>query len=361
MTARAVRWIRETEGRSDASGVANDFGRMVQPCLAELHAHCYRMLASPHDADDALQDALLRAWRGFGGFDPGRPLRPWLYKITTNACLDTIAKRARSDSSSPPRAPAGATPAWLEPYPDHVDGIRDGYASLEARYEQREAVELAFVVALQHTTPRQRAVLILRDVLGFSARETAQVLATSATSVNSALQRARQTLKTELPGPTQLTTLRSLGDERLREIAQRFMDAFESGDVTTIMALLTEDVAFSMPAEGTRCHGQGAVSRSWLMPGGPPNSLRYIQTQANGQLAFGVYRIDPASGNYLPLALDVVSLRGTLVAAVAAFRQPDSFARFRLPSRFPPAGLPHGPERGQAPGNAGECPSSQAS
>jgi len=336
VTARAVHWIGERQGRSDAFGVGDEFGRLIQPCLAELHAHCYRMLASSHDADDALQDALLRAWRGFGGFDPSRPLRPWLYKITTNACLDTIAKRARSDWSSPPgRGPAGATPTWFEPYPDQVDGLRDGYASLEARYEQREAVELAFVVALQHITPRQRAVLILRDVLGFSARETAQVLDTSATAVNSALQRARQTLETELPGPTQLTTLRSLGDERLREIAQRFMVAFESGDVTTIMALLTQDVAFSMPAEGTRCHGQDAVSRSWLMPGGPPNSLRYIQTQANRQLAFGVYRIDPASGNYLPLALDVVSLRGTLVAAVAAFRQPDSFARFRLPSRFP--------------------------
>jgi len=306
---------------------------MVQPYLGALHAHCYRMLASRHDADDALQDALLRAWRGFGGFDSGRPLRPWLYKITTNACLDTIAKRARGESSSPPGpTPAGVAPTWLEPYPDQVDALSDGYPSPEARYEQRETVELAFVCALQHIPHRQRAVLILRDVLGFSARETAETLDTTAASVNSALQRARQTVESQLPGATQLTTLRSLGEERLREIAQRFMEAFESGDVTTIMSLLTEDVAFSMPAEGTQCHGQDAVSHSWLMPDGPPNSLRYIQTQANGQLAFGVYRIDPASGSYLALALDVVSLRGTLVAAVAAFRQPDDFARFGLPT-----------------------------
>jgi RNA polymerase sigma-70 factor (ECF subfamily) len=309
---------------------------MIEPHLGELHAHCYKMLASTHDADDALQDALLRAWRGLGGFDPSRPLRPWLYKVTTNACLDTIAQRGRRDVSSPlGRRSAGAAPLWLEPYPDQAERLSDGYAAPEARYEQREAVELAFVVALQRITPRQRAVLILRDVLGFSARETAEALGTSGASVNSALQRARQTVETQLPGPSQLSTLRSLGDERLHEIAQRFMDAFESGDVTTIMALLTEDIAFSMPADGTRSDGQHAVSRSWLMPSGPPNSLRYIQTQANGQLAFAVYRIDPVSGSYLPLALDVVSMRGALVSAVAAFRQPDSFARFELPHRFP--------------------------
>jgi RNA polymerase sigma-70 factor, ECF subfamily len=309
---------------------------MIEPHLAALHAHCYRMLASRHDADDALQDALLRAWRGFGGFDLGRPLRPWLYKITTNACLDTIAKRPRSESSSPPGpTPAGAAPTWLEPYPDHADTLGDEYPSTEARYEQRETVELAFVVALQHIPHRQRSVLILRDVLGFSAKETAEALDTTPASVNSALQRARRTVERELPGPTQLTILRSLGEERLREIAQRFMDAFESGDVTTIMSLLTEDVAFSMPAEGIRCNGHGSVSRSWLMPEGPPSSLRYIQTRANGQLAFGVYRLNPESGSYLPLALDVVSLRGTLVAAVAAFCQPDSFEHFGLPNRCP--------------------------
>jgi RNA polymerase sigma-70 factor, ECF subfamily len=335
VTARAM-WIGERRDQSATSGAADDFGRMIEPHLGELHAHCYKMLASTHDADDALQDALLRAWRGLGGFDPSRPLRPWLYKVTTNACLDTIAQRGRRDVSSPlGRRSAGAAPLWLEPYPDQAERLSDGYAAPEARYEQREAVELAFVVALQRITPRQRAVLILRDVLGFSARETAEALGTSGASVNSALQRARQTVETQLPGPSQLSTLRSLGDERLHEIAQRFMDAFESGDVTTIMALLTEDIAFSMPADGTRSDGQHAVSRSWLMPSGPPNSLRYIQTQANGQLAFAVYRIDPVSGSYLPLALDVVSMRGALVSAVAAFRQPDSFARFELPHRFP--------------------------
>jgi RNA polymerase sigma-70 factor, ECF subfamily len=327
--------IDETRCQSAASGAAGDFARMIQPHLRELHAHCYKMLASTHDADDALQDGLLRAWRGLGGFDPSRPLRPWLYKIATNACLDTIAKRGRRDVPLPLDGPsAAAAPPWLEPYPDQAESLCDGYASPEARYEQREAVELAFVIALQRLTPRQRSVLILRDVLGFSAQETAEALGTSGASVNSALQRARQTIETELPGPSQLNTLRSLGDGRLKEIAQKFMDAFESGNVTTIMALLTEDVAFSIPADGTRSDGQDAVSRSWLMPSGPPNSLRYRQITANGQLAFGVYRVDPVSGSYLPLAIDVVSMRGELVAAIAAFRQPDSFARFNLPHRL---------------------------
>jgi RNA polymerase sigma-70 factor, ECF subfamily len=173
-------------------------------------------------------------------------------------------------------------------------------ASPEARYEQREAVELAFVAALQHLAPRQRGVLILRDVLGFSAREAAGILSTSATSVNSALRRARRTAVERLPRPSQQATMRSLGDARLREIAQRFMEAFERADVDAILGLLAEDVIFSMPAEQESHCGRAAVSRSWLMPSGPPNSLRYIPTRANGQLAFGVYRLDSQIGGYLP-------------------------------------------------------------
>jgi RNA polymerase sigma-70 factor (ECF subfamily) len=316
----------------------DDFTRLVQPYLAGLGAHCYRMLGSSHDADDALQDALLRAWRGFHGFDASRALQPWLYKVATNACLDAIAKRSRRKlPSGPGETHGGPEPAWIEPYADQRLGLPDGYASPDARYEQREAVELAFVAALQHVTPRQRAVLILRDVLGFSANETAELVDTSPASVNSAVRRARQTVEKRLPVPSQLETIRSLGDERLREIARQFMDAFESGDVQTILAVLAEDVAFSMPEERTWCRGRDAVSRSWLMPSGPPRSLRYIQTRANGQLAFGVYRVEERSGQYLPLALDVVSLRGTLVVAVAAFRAPEIFSRFALPDRLPPA------------------------
>jgi RNA polymerase sigma-70 factor (ECF subfamily) len=173
------------EGARGGGGQA--FGRLVGPYLPELHAHCYRLLGSVHDADDALQDALLRAWRGLPGFDDRRPMRPWLYKIATNVCLDLIERRPRRwlpADYGPPGGPGGEPqqpvpgPAWVEPYPDEQLGLPDGYASPEARYEQREAVELAFVAALQHLPAQPRAVLILRDVLGFSARDAAGVLDT---------------------------------------------------------------------------------------------------------------------------------------------------------------------------------------
>ena len=179
------------------SGDADAFRRLIEAHRAELHAHCYRMLGSPHDADDALQETRLRAWRGLSGFESGRPLRPWLYRIATNVCLDAFAKQRPRPADRPGPArwrpgwgqPAHARTRWLEPYPDAVE---DGYASPEARYERHEAVELAFVAALQHLPPRQRAVLILRDVLGFSAREVARCLETTVASVNGALQRAAQ-------------------------------------------------------------------------------------------------------------------------------------------------------------------------
>jgi RNA polymerase sigma-70 factor (ECF subfamily) len=237
-------------------GEDHAFGQLVGLYRAELYAHCYRMLGSVHDADDALQDALLRAWRGLPGFDGRRPLRPWLYKIATNACLDVIAQRPRRWHPldyGPPAArsdepgPSLAGPVWVEPYPDGQLGLAGGYASPEARYEQREAVELAFIAALQHLPAQQRAVLILRDVLGFSAREVAGVLETTPASVHSALQRARQTARERLPGHSQQQAIRSLGDKRLRDLAQRLTDALEAGQVDVIVAMLTEDASFAMP------------------------------------------------------------------------------------------------------------------
>src|SRR5436190_6777485 len=180
-------------------GDGDAFGRAVEPYRPELHAHCYRLLGSVHDADDALHDVLLRAWRGLPGFDDRRPLRPWLYKIATNVCLDLAARRPRRWLPVDHRSAGGDEPVWVEPYPDEQLGLPGGYASPEARYEQREAVELAFIAALQHLPAQQRAVLILRDVLGFSAREAAGVLDTTPASVHSVLQRARQTARTRLP------------------------------------------------------------------------------------------------------------------------------------------------------------------
>ena len=215
-------------------GDEDAFRALVEPHRRELHAHCYRMLGSLQDAEDAMQETLLRAWRGLGGFETGRALRPWLYKIATNASLDALAKRPKRtlrlvDAAPSQPADGPGTPLvesiWIEPYPDERLGLEDGYAAPEARYEQRESVELAFIAALQNLPARQRAVLILREVLGFSAREVAQSLDTTAASVNSALQRARKAVDEELPDRSQQSTLRSLGDERLSGLVQRYVEA----------------------------------------------------------------------------------------------------------------------------------------
>jgi RNA polymerase sigma-70 factor (ECF subfamily) len=317
------------------------FRLLVEPHRTELHAHCYRMLGSLHDAEDALQDALLRAWRGLSGFDGRSGLRRWLFRITTNACLDAISRRPKRVLPID-YEPAGDvvvdTPlspsTWVEPYPDDAIGLEGGYAAPAARYEQREAVELAFVAALQHLPPRQRAVLILREVLGFSAKEVAESLGTTTASVNSALQRARKTLDDRLPERSQQATLTSLGDERVRELVERFSDAFERGDVDAIVALLTEDVTFAMPPYATWSRGRDLVTDSWLMPGGSAPRLRYLPTRANGQLALATYRLEPEENRYVPIALDVLTLRDTRIADITAFRTPEVFPRFGLPEEL---------------------------
>jgi RNA polymerase sigma-70 factor (ECF subfamily) len=322
------------------------FHRLVESHRAEFHAHCYRMLGSLHDAEDALQDALLRAWRGLPNFDGRSSLRTWLYRIATNACLDILARRPKRVlplDYGPPRDPAsGESDApvmndiWIEPYPDGELGLEDGYSVPEARYEQREAVELAFVAALQHLPVRQRAVLILREVLGFSAKEVASLLDATPTSVHSTLQRARRTAEERLPDRSQQATLRSLGDKRQRSIVERFVKAFEDGDVKAILAMLVEDVSFAMPPYPDWCRGREAVGRSWLMPGGPPPRLRYVPTRANGQLAVGTYGLDQDGGRYVPLALDVLTLRADgQITDVFAFRTPDVFGSFGLPAELP--------------------------
>jgi RNA polymerase sigma-70 factor (ECF subfamily) len=320
-----------------ASDIERPFSDLVEAHRTELHAHCYRMLGSLHDADDALQETLLRAWRALPRFRGDSSLRTWLYRIATNVCLDTIARRPRRvlPIDYPPTGEPVSEPVWIEPYPDETLGVEDGAAGPDARYEQREALELAFVATLQHLPPRPRAVLILRDVLGFSAKEAAESLQTSVASVNGAVQRARRAVADRLPEGSQQRTLRTLGDRRLREIVERFADAFEGGEVDTIVAMLTDDATFGMPPYATWCRGRDAVAESWLMPEGAPPRLRMLPTRANGQPAVGAYLLDPSAGSYLPLALDVLTLRGDRIAGVTAFRTPSVFARFGLPPRIP--------------------------
>src|SRR6186997_1462960 len=214
---------RERELLEAARGGDEDaYGRLVEPHRGELHAHCYRMLGSVHDAEDALQEALLRAWRGLPRFEGRSSLRSWLYRIATNTSLDAIQRRPKRVlpiDYGPAADPHGGVgepvveSVWIEPYPDETLSLEDGYASPDARYEQRESIELAFIAALQLLPANQRAVLILREVLGFSAQETADALETSVASVNSALQRARATIEKKTPEQTQQATLRELGDE----------------------------------------------------------------------------------------------------------------------------------------------------
>ena len=314
------------------AGDEDAFRRLVEPFGRQLLAHCYRMLGSLHDAEDAVQETLLRAWRGLPRVEGRASARAWLHRIATNVALDMAARRPPRVLPPDPGPPAGA---WLEPFPDDLLGDDAGQASPEAAYEQREAIELAFVAALQHLPPRQRAALILRDVLGFSAREAGDALDTSTASVESALQRARAAAGERLPQRTQQATMRELGDAAVRDVVQRFVTAFEGGDVPAIVGLLTEDAWFAMPPHPEHARGRDAVAESWLMPERAPTGLRYAETRANGQVALGTYAWDAAAGAHLPIALDVLTLRGDRIAGVVAFRTPEVFRRFGLPDLLP--------------------------
>jgi RNA polymerase sigma-70 factor (ECF subfamily) len=286
------------------------------------------MLGSVHDAEDALQEALLRAWRGLPKFEGRSSLRSWLYRIATNTCLDTIAKRPKrvlpvdygppSDPHDGPGEPLVES-AWVEPYPDEKLGLEDGYAAPEARYERRESIELAFIAALQHLPATQRAVLILREVLGFSAKEAAETLDTTTASVNSALQRARRAVDERLPEQSQQATLRSLGDDGVREVVESYVDAWDREDIDAVVAMLTEDATFTMPPLRTWYGGRdlpdflrvGPLSGEWRW--------RHVPVQASGQPALAFYSWDAEEQSHLPFALNVLTLRGARIRDVTAF------------------------------------------
>ena len=315
------------------------FTRLVRPLRRELHAHCYRMLGSTHDADDALQDALLRAWRGLARFEGRASLRSWLYTVATRACLDVVEARGRRAlpvdlGPSSDHAVLDDVPdtdiAWLGPYADA--GLADGQASPGARYEQREAVELAFVAALQHLPGNQRAALLLFDVLGFSAAEIAATMNTSTTSVNSALARARVAVAEKVPSPSQQQTLRKIGDARLREIVTGYAGALESGDADGLVALLTEDVTWSMPPLPRWYRGIDAVLDFVVeVPMSRCGSWRCMTTTANGQPAVACYLRRTDAGEYLAWSVNVLTLRGDRIAEVTSYVGAEHVAYFGLP------------------------------
>ena len=328
------------------AGDEDAFARLTEPHRRALHAHCYRMLGSVHDAEDALQETLLRAWRGLARFEGRSSLRSWLYTIATNTCLRAIERRPKRvlpidyAPAADPHDGLGeplVESVWVEPYPDEWLGLEDGLAGPEARYEQRESVELAFIAALQHLPARQRAVLILRDVLGFSAREVAGALETTPTGVDSALQRAHKAVDERLPQRSQQAMLRSLDDAGLREIVDGFVDAWERNDVDAVVAMLASDAAMTMPPLPTWYRGREAVAA--FLAGWPLSAdrrWRVVPVRANGQLAFGKYRWDEEREIFRAHSISVLTLDRDGIAEITAFLDPGLIPRFGLPNEIEP-------------------------
>jgi RNA polymerase sigma-70 factor (ECF subfamily) len=320
-------------------GDEDAFARLVGPHRSALHAHCYRLLGSVQDAEDALQETLLSAWRALPRFERRSSLKSWLYKIATNASLKAIERRPKrvlpidygpaADPHQRPAPPLMET-VWLEPYPD---ARLDAADSPDARYEQRESIELAFVAALQHLPARQRAVLILRDVLGYSAKEVGETLEVRPSAVDSALLRAHKTVDERLPTRSQQTTLRALDDKELRQIADRFIDAWERTDVDSVVALLAHDATLAMPPWPSWYSGRDAVA-AFLHTGplAPGTRWRMRPARANGQIAFGHYEWNEPQQRFVAHGICTLTLDGALIANITNFSDPRLFDHFALPA-----------------------------
>jgi RNA polymerase sigma-70 factor (ECF subfamily) len=326
---------RELLARARA-GDGDAFDRLVAPHRVAVHVHCYRMVGSLHDAEDLLQESLLRAWRGLDGFEGRSSLRAWLYRIATNACLDALKRRKRRllpDAYGPPDDPTAA-PAppvhdlpWLEPYPDR---LLDDDGDPARRVELREGIELTFIAAIQLFSPRERAALLLRDVLGFSARETAAMLDASLASVNSALRRARAALahRSDLGDADAGRPL--LEDEAT--LVARYVRAWEAADVDALVALLREDVRMTMPPTPSWYAGRDAVGAFFatFLAGELGVGSRLLPTRANGQPALAVFAPDAGRNVYRPVGIKVLTLSDGMIAAITGFTEPGLFPVFGL-------------------------------
>jgi RNA polymerase sigma-70 factor (TIGR02960 family) len=320
------------------AGDEEAFGSLVEPYRRELQLHCYRILGSLQDAEDLLQETLLAAWSGLDKFEGRASMRSWLYRIATNRCLNALRARARRAPELPTDLPAPTRmtePLWLEPYPDvMLEGIADLAPGPDARYETKEAVALAFVTGLQQLAPRQRAVLVLRDALGFQATEVADMLDTSEASVNSALQRARATLESRTPLSADALERAPLpGSAVERELLGQFADAFEDGDADRIAALLTDEALYTMPPEPGEYQGKQAIytflhDRFSLRVNRP---ARLVPTRANGQPAFATYVGDTHTSIARFNSLLVLTLQGNRISALTRFGDTGILPAFGLP------------------------------
>ena len=329
--------VTDTSLARARAGDGDAFRELTEPYRRELQVHCYRVLGSAQDAEDLVQETLLAAWRGIEDFEGRASLRAWLYRIATTRCLNFLRDTGRSRHAAGPELPPDRPdptliePLWLAPYPDVLlEGLPDSAPGPDARYESREAVGLAFVSGLQHLPPSQRAVLVLRDVLGFRAAEVADMLDTSEAAAHSALHRARAAVATRLTSRDRAPLPHSQPE---RELVGRFADAFERGDIDAIVALLSDDAWLTMPPWPLQYHGPAAIGGflSTVPADGQLERFRLVPTRANGQPAFGKYLKAPHGPIAHAVGLMVLTLQGDRVSAITAFHDTSLFPSFGLP------------------------------
>jgi RNA polymerase sigma-70 factor (ECF subfamily) len=321
------------------AGDQDAFGELVAPYRRELQLHCYRILGSLQDAEDALQETLMSAWRGLDSFEERASLRAWLYRIATNRCLNMLRERGRRPRTGaslpfdPPPPTRLSELTWLEPYPDELlAGVPDAAPGPDARYETREAIGLAFITALQRLPGRQRAALVLRDVLGFRASEAADALETTEATVNSALQRARAALDERVPPARERAP--APGSHREQKLADTFADAFEQGDMDRVVSLLSEDAWVTMPPEPLEYQGRETIAAflhhvAARRTAGGRTIL--VPTRANGQPAFGHYMLEPGSEVARGTGVFVLTLAGDRISMITRFGGSELVPKFGLP------------------------------